>query len=77
MVPGNRSGIFITVLYSAIHNYLYIKKNFKVCPFVPIPQQNSSFFVIKIVDYQYVNKFIDLEVQKTMRHHKLNNDEIE
>jgi hypothetical protein len=26
------------------------------------------------MDYQYLNKFIDLEVDKSMRHHKFNND---
>jgi hypothetical protein len=29
------------------------------------------------MDYQYLNKFIDLGVEKAIRHHKLSNDEID
>ncbi len=29
------------------------------------------------MDYQYLNKFIDLGVEKAMRHQKFNNDELD
>jgi hypothetical protein len=28
------------------------------------------------MDYQYLNEFVDLGVEKAMKHHKFNNDQI-
>ncbi len=34
------------------------------------------FLLIQIMDYQFLNEFVELEVEKAMRHRKFNNDEI-
>ncbi len=51
-----------------------MKEGRKFCQFL---SKIVYFLLIKLMDYKYLNKFIDLGVEKAMRHHKSNNDEID
>jgi hypothetical protein len=70
-IRGHGSGIF--VFDPPIRNYLYLTSQ-------SISSHSLAkqfiFVLPKIIDWQYLNGFIDLEVEKDMRHHKFNEDEI-